>query len=251
MKYKVINDEQLYKLHNIGKGYIFNYFTGGKDANKYNVLHSTECYWVTRSNTNVKKYFFKTLKEAEEWLMLNVGKQDEKWKKCGTCSALGQPFIEEIEKILNKEINVKNNINNKGEDIFREAKVQELLVKYLKQNGYNIKEQHKVSSGIIDIVADKDDEIIVIEVKGEDKGGYGSAEMNFQMGIGQILSRMANKNVKYALAFPLTSNFKKVLKKYKKTLGFQNLNLSFYIAKEDETIEFYTCDNLIEMIHNL
>lgn len=249
MEYKIKNDEQLFNLHNIGRGFIFNYFTDGKTANKNNILHSADCCWVTKSNTNVKKYFFKTIKEAEEWLLEKIGKQDEKWKKCGTCSALGQSFLEDIEKILNKEIKVEN--NNENEDIFREPKVQKLLVNYLKQGGYNIKEKHKVSSGFIDIVADKDDEIIVIEVKGEDKGGYGSAEMNFQIGVGQILSRMTNKNAKYALAFPLTSNFKKVLKKYKKTSGFQNLNLFFYITKEDEIIECHTCESLIEMIDNL
>ena len=59
--YRIKSEEQLFKLHNIGKGFIFNYFTDGKDAKKYNVLHSADCYWVTKSNTNVKKYFFKTI----------------------------------------------------------------------------------------------------------------------------------------------------------------------------------------------
>ncbi len=93
--------------------------------------------------------------------------------------------------------------------------------------------------------------MIVIEVKGEDKGGYNSAEMNFQIGIGQIISRMTNQNVTYALAFPLTSNFKKVLRKYKNTFGFQKLNLFFYIVKEDETIEYHTSRSFIEMIDKL
>jgi len=62
---------------------------------------------------------------------------------------------------------------------------------------------------------------------------------------------MTNQKAKYALAFPLTSNFKKVLKKYKKTSGFQNLNLFFYVAKEDQSIEFYNCKSLIEMIDSL
>jgi len=249
MEYRINTDEELFRLHKIGHGFIFNYFTNGKDANKYNVLHAAGCDWISNSNTKVKKYFFKTLAEAEEWLVINLGKQDEKWKKCSTCSALGQSFIEDIEKMPNQEI--KAGDNNKNDDVFREPRVQKLLVNYLKQNGYNVKQMYKVSSGIIDIVAEKSDETIAIEVKGEDKGGYGSAEMNFQMGIGQISSRMTNENIKYALAFPLTSNFKKVLKKYKNTSGFQNLRLFFYVINEDEKIEYYTGKSLIEMIERL
>ena len=247
MEYNIKSDEVLFNFHRIGKGFIFNYFTDGKYANKYNILHSASCDWILKSNTKIKKYFFKTLKGANDWLIKNVGEQDKRWKKCGSCEALGQPFLEDIEKILKKEIKVDN---NKNEDIFREPRVQKLLVNHLKKNGYNIKEKHKTSSGIIDIVADKDDGTIVIEVKGEDKGGYSTAGMNFQIGIGQILSRMTNKYAKYALAFPLTNDFKKVLQKYKKTLGFQNLKLNFYIIKENETIEFHTCNSLIKMIDN-
>lgn len=81
MEYKIKNDEQLFKLHNIGRSFIFNYFTDGKAANKNNILHSADCYWVTKSNTNLKKYFFKAIKEAEEWLLEKIGKQDEKWEE--------------------------------------------------------------------------------------------------------------------------------------------------------------------------
>ncbi len=249
MEYKIKNDEQLYSLHRSGRGFIFNYFTNGKDANKYNVLHSASCYWITKSNTNVKKYFFKNKKEAAEWLIQNVGEQDVRWKKCGVCSALGQPFLEDIEEIPKIEPEIKS--DNIIDNVFREPKAQKLLVNHLKKNGYNVKEKHKTPSGIIDIVADKDEEIIVIEVKGEDKGGYGTSEMNFKMGIGQIISRMTSEHAKYALAFPLTEDYKRVLKKYKETSGFQNLALIFFIIKEDGTVLYYSSNDIIEMINNL
>ena len=50
----------------------------------------------------------------------------------------------------------------------------------------------RVSSGIVDAVATRDGKRIVIEAKGEDSGGYGSAQMNFQMAFGQISSRMTD-----------------------------------------------------------
>lgn len=249
MEYKIKSNRDLYKIYQTGNGFIFNYFTDGKDANKNNVLHSASCYWITKSNTNVRKYFFKTIEEAEQWLMQNIGEQDVKWKKCGICSALGQPFLENIEKILKIESEFES--NDKIEDVFRESKVQKLLVNHLKKNGYNVKEMHKINSGILDIVADKEDEVIVIEVKGEDKGGYNSAEMNFKMGIGQIISRMTSKHAKYALAIPLTEDYKRVLKKYKETSGFQNLALNFFVVKEDGAIKYYSSDSFIEMVNNL
>ena len=69
-------------------------------------------------------------------------------------------------------------------------------------------------SGYPDIVAEGPDGKWVIEVKGEDSGGYTSAEMNFQIGLGQIMCRMTDKNTQYGLAFPSTTDFKKVLRKY-------------------------------------
>jgi len=245
--YKIKSEDELYKLYNANRGFIFNYFTDGKTADKNNILHAAGCDWMKNSNLTYAKYFFKTIEEAEECLKRELGDQDVRWKKCDSCSALGQPFLEDIEQILVKETEIKSNIK-KDNGIFKESIVQNILVNYLKKKGYNIKEMHKVTNGIIDIVADRNNEFIVIEVKGEDRGGYTSAEMNFQIGIGQILSRMTNQNVIYALAFPLTSDFKKVLKKYKNTSGLQKLKLFFYIIKEDNNVEYCDSESLVEMI---
>lgn len=255
MYFQIKDDKEILKIHNSGLGFIYNDYSGkSQSKNNDNVLHASHCDDVTRSNIKKKKFYFSRKSDALNWLEKKRGEEGVRWRCCGNCDALGQDDVEEINsnilKIGNVTLKAQENLS-KIDDVFKESKVQAILVNYLKTQNYNVKESHRVVNGLIDIVAEKDDEMIVIEVKGEDKGGYGSVEMNFQIGVEQILSRMTNKNVKYALAFPLTGNFKKVLKKYKKTSGFQNLNLFFYITKEDETIECHTCESLIMMIDNL
>ncbi len=140
---------------------------------------------------------------------------------------------------------------SKTNDVFKESKVQDILVNYLKKQRYNVKENHRVKSGLIDIVADRENELIVIEVKGEDRGGYTSAEMNFMIGVGQIVSRMTSKNAKYALAFPLTDDFKKVLRKYKNSHGFSRLGLNFYAVSENETVSSFNPEEFFKFIDEL
>jgi len=246
---KIESDDELMMIHKRGKGFIFNYFTNGRTAGENNILHAASCSWLTKSNLSFKKYFFKTIKDVENWLTSNIGEEGVRWKKCGFCNALGQPELEEVSNNDFKIINDK--VHEEDRNIFREKDVQNILVKYLKEKNYNVKEEHQVSSGIIDIVADKDDELIVIEVKGEDKGGYTSAEMNFQMGLGQIMSRMTSKSAKYMLAFPLTPNFKKVLKKYKKTFAFEKLGLNFYLVKPDDSVMECSSQELMDFLNGL
>jgi len=235
-------------IHKRGKGFIFNYFTNGRTAAKDNILHAASCFWLTKSNLGVKKYFFKTIKDAENWLTGNVGKEDVRWKKCGTCNALGQS---ELEENIYYPKQISHKLQKTNDHIFKESDVQNTLIRELKEKGYSIKEKYPVHSGIIDIVGDKGDERIVIEVKGEDKGGYTSAEMNFQIGLGQIMSRMTLKSAKYALAFPLTPDFKKVLKKYKGTFAFEKLGLNFYLAKLDNSVMEYSSQKLTDLLNEL
>ena len=109
--------------------------------------------------------------------------------------------------------------------VFREREVLSILVRYLKENGWKVKEQIRVESGSIDIGAEKEGKTLLIEAKGEDRGGYSSAEMNFQMGLGQLMSRMKHREAEYGLAFPLTKDFTKVLQKYKGSFAFEKLGI--------------------------
>ena len=117
--------------------------------------------------------------------------------------------------------------------VFREHDVLAIVIKHLKENGWQVKEQVKINGGSIDIGADKGPEIFLIEAKGEDKGGYTSAEMNFQMGLGQLMSRMKYQNAKYGLAIPLTRDFIKVLQKYQGSFAFEKLNIYLFLTGKD------------------
>lgn len=87
--------------------------------------------------------------------------------------------------------------------VFREREVLGILIKYLKEEGWKVKQEFKIDGGRIDIRAEKEGEILLIEAKGEDKGGYTSAEMNFQMGLGQLMSRMKYRMLNMVWLFHL------------------------------------------------
>ena len=57
------------------------------------------------------------------------------------------------------------------------------------------------------------------------------------MGIGQLVSRMTDPQNTYALTFPLTEDFTKVLRKYAGTVGFERLNLYFFIVHRDKHVK--------------
>jgi len=117
--------------------------------------------------------------------------------------------------------------------VFREHEVLSILAKGLKENGWKVKEQIRVKSGSIDIGAEKEGKTLLIEAKGEDRGGYTSAEMNFQMGLGQLMSRMKHRDAEYGLAFPLTKHFTKVLHKYKGSFAFEKLGIYLIPVERD------------------
>jgi Holliday junction resolvase-like predicted endonuclease len=96
-----------------------------------------------------------------------------------------------------------------------EREVEILLYAHLRRAGFRVQEQVRVPNGIIDAIAERDGGRVIIEVKGEDKGGYGSAQLNFQVALGQISSRMTDPAASYAVAFPLTPDYAKVLRTFR------------------------------------
>ncbi|MCL1886226.1 MAG: hypothetical protein FWF98_05700, partial [Dehalococcoidia bacterium] len=87
-------------------------------------------------------------------------------------------------------------------DNFKVSNVINMLKRGLKQDGWGVKEHVKLTGGFADLVVERDGTVFVIEVKGEEKGGFYTTEMNFQMGLGQIMARMTDKSKKYAIAIP-------------------------------------------------
>lgn len=232
---KIESDSKLRQLQTIGEGFIYNDFSRrGASGKDYNVLHASACGWLSRTNVNVPKYFFDTIDEATNWLNKNRGKEGINWKRCGTC-------------LKDKSAS----LITEPSSIMREKKIEDVLVNYLKKEGYTIQKQVRVSSGIIDVVATGLDGKWIIEVKGEDRGGYTSADMNFQMGIGQLISRMTNPQNNYALAFPITRDFKRVLKKFKGTIGFELLNINFFAIHRDKKVDKYGASSIRDFINSL
>lgn len=87
---EIQSDAELQRLHNTGKGLIYNDFSvHGASGNKYNVLHIASCRWIGASNINVRKIYFDTFPEATAWLLANRGSEGVNWKRCGTCHAHG------------------------------------------------------------------------------------------------------------------------------------------------------------------
>jgi len=237
------SNAELYRLHSAGEGLFYNDFSRkGPSGKKYNILHAAYCRWMLRSNVNVPKYFFSDIDKAIAWLRKNRGEEGKNWKCCGTCKAKARP-ISPVSRKSKPLDAVKSAPVRMGP--FTETEVEKILLQYLKDNNYKVRRQVRVASGIVDVVAEGPDGRWFIEVKGEDRGGYTSAEMNFQIGVGQILSRMTDPRVSYALAFPMTSDFKKVLRKYKGSFGFERLNLHFFVIHRDGKVDKYDAANFL------
>jgi hypothetical protein len=120
---------------------------------------------------------------------------------------------------------------------FRESEVEALVAQHLIRSGYEVSRETRVASGIIDLVAVKEGRSLVVEVKGEDAGGYTSAQMNFLMALGQIASRMTEGFDDFAVAIPATDHFERVLSKFEGSSGFRKLGISLFLVKRDGALE--------------
>ena len=134
---------------------------------------------------------------------------------------------------------------------FREREVLTILMTWLRENGWEVQEQIRVESGSIDIGAEKEGEILLIEAKGEDRGGYTSAEMNFQMGLGQLMSRMKHRDAGYGLAFPVTKDFIKVLEKFRGSFSFEKLGIYLVPVKRDGTCHLIPSLNALKFLDEI
>ena len=137
---------------------------------------------------------------------------------------------------------------------FSEEYTQEQLVKWFRAEDYTVIERcvddpilfdninrcqtHETFG--IDIVAKKDDDLWVIEVKGETKGGRSAAVSNFHYGLGQILTRMSDvsQNIHYGLAIPNSDNYATMVRKTLKSQALLLLNLSLILVQNEQNVVF-------------
>lgn len=134
---------------------------------------------------------------------------------------------------------------------FREAAAEAILAAHLQAEGYAIESRVLVSSGIVDLVATKGSEKLVVEVKGEDAGGYGTTQMNFQLGVGQLASRMTDDQVRYVLAFPLTAHFRRVLKTFAGSIAFERLGIDLIAVLADGAVRRIGAGRVRDWIESL
>ena len=91
----------------------------------------------------------------------------------------------------------------------------------------------------IDVVAQKGEEMWIIEAKGETNGGLPATNAVFMSGIGQILSRITriDERIHYGLAIPNTDYFATSVKKFINSPVLRTLNL--YLILVSEEIDFF------------
>ena len=248
------SNSELERLHSAGVGFIYNDYSGmGSTGKDYNVLHTARCAFVLRSKVKgstriIPKYFFNNIDEAVKWLRRNRGREGKNWKRCGVCLAEARPRYQIPLRTRPVDRTEPAPVRSK---VFTEKHVENILIKHLNSNGYRIRRQVRVASGLIDVVAEGPDGLWVIEVKGEDKGGYTSAEMNFQIGLGQLMSRMKHRDAEYGLAFPLTRDFMKVLRKYKGSLAFEKLGIYIIPVKRDGSCQLVSSSDVLKFLDEI
>lgn len=247
---RIKSQQELDKIHHSRLGYIYNDYSGkGASGNRYNVLHRADCRWIKNTKISVPKYFFDTVDEADAWLVQNRGQEGVGWKQCGTC----RPGNKSSAAVGYTKSKPEIDAPDKHTAPFTESEVEALLVRWLQKQGYDVETQVAVSSGIIDILVHGKKADWIIEVKGEDRGGYSSAQMNFQQGIGQLTSRMDDLEKRYVLAFPLTPDFLSVVKNYQGTIGLVDLGIYLIVINREGTVKRFEgvwIDELIDYMMN-
>jgi hypothetical protein len=254
--WQVQTNGELRAIHAAGVGLIFNDFTNGPTGATDNVLHTADCIWIERMllradptcPPSVRKFAFDTLAEAQAWLSIQRGPAGSFWKYCTRCQPGlldGNPVPAAMPAITSVQARPQR------AEVFREREVEQLLYAHLRKHGYTVQQQVAAPSGVIDAVATQGKRRVVIEVKGEDAGGYGSTQMNLQMAIGQIASRMTDHQSSYAIAIPLTPSYVRALRTFRRSHAFQQLNLALYLVERSGEIRQLGADEVSAWIEEL
>ena len=234
---RVSTEGELADLMRVGVGVIYNDFAPGtrpgrppsRSAQRGNVLHAASCPRLQVSLT-VAKYHADDLPVAIEWLASHRGAEGPAWHRDGCLGAASPVADDAIQPAADAQ---SKRPPPDGPGIAREREVEARVIDWLSRRGFAVQTRVRVASGIIDLVAVRDDERLVVEVKGEDAGGYTSAQMNFLISIGQIASRMTEDEPIYALAFPLTPDYRRVLRTFRGSRAFERLRIDLLVLDPD------------------
>ena len=136
-----------------------------------------------------------------------------------------------------------------------EKELQNHLACSIERNGYKVIQQcidnptkfadigecrtHSIFG--IDIVAQKNNELWIIEVKGQPNGGVASCSTFFMAGIGQIFTRMTTcgfpEGIHYSLAVPNTDCFAPSVRKLMGSPALPRNKLSIILVQDDGSFE--------------
>lgn len=135
-----------------------------------------------------------------------------------------------------------------ADEPFAEQDVEEMLIAWLKQKGYRVRQRIPYSDEIVDIVASGPRGDWIIEVAGENHDGYAAALASFQLGLGQLVSRMTDARGRYALAIPATENFDRVLHKCAASHGLSRLELAIITVDRNGGIRAFRSASLATIL---
>lgn len=105
----------------------------------------------------------------------------------------------------------------------------EPMIKYLKDNGYKIIEQHRGRERGPDILADKNGRKLLIQMKGDTL----ALDVDFGTCIGQLFRYMKNEDSDYGTAF--TSSYLRLIKEAQYPLRKLGIKI-FIVSKESTTL---------------
>ena len=134
-----------------------------------------------------------------------------------------------------------------------ESIVQSSTVRSLERSGYTVIEQcvedptkfddislcktHHMFG--IDVVAQRGNELWIIEVKGKPRGGTASCSTIFMAGLGQVMTRISEiaPGIRYSVAVPNNPCFSQVVRKLIHSPVLKSLNLSVLLVQDDDSFE--------------
>ncbi len=127
-----------------------------------------------------------------------------------------------------------------------EAQTQKILKRWFGGRGFKTIENIQIISGNnVDLIAKKESEKWIIEVKGDYDRDTAQYNTNFDTGMGQILKsiNILNGKTNYAICIPFSRaergeklSYRLALKKYSKSIIFEKLNIHIILVKDDETV---------------
>ena len=143
----------------------------------------------------------------------------------------------------------------------KEKEVQKVLKEWFENKGFKVIENVKVNyENSVDLVATKENEKWIIEVKGDYDRNTAQYNVNFDTGMGQLLKSITiiDDKTKYAICIPFSRtergeklSYRLILKKYSKSIIFEILNIHLILIRDDESVEIISPNNVRKFLTSI